>query len=82
VIVPRTVPRLEQWIRASRAEQLGLIRMLDESRDGMTADAMIQAIRDLPAQNKPSQAGADGLLDGLGVVVRRARALMSERAAG
>lgn len=76
VIVPRTSPRLEQWIRASRAEQLGLVRMLDEIRDGMTPDAMIRAIRSLPDQPKPSEAGADGLLDGLDVVVARARALM------
>lgn len=76
VIVPRTTPRLEQWIRASRAEQLGLVRMLDETRDGMTPEAMIRAIRALPDQPKPSEAGADGLLDGLDVVVERARALM------
>lgn len=76
LIVPRTVPRLEQWIRASRAEQLGLVRMLDENRDGMTPQAMIKAIRNLPHQGKPSEAGADGLLDGLDVVVARARVLM------
>lgn len=79
VIVPRTVPRLEQWIRASRAEELGLVRMLDDGRDGMTVAAMIGAIRALPAQNKPSQAGANGLLDGLDVVVRRGRALMDQK---
>jgi predicted glycosyltransferase len=78
VIVPRTKPRLEQWIRASRAEELGLVRMLDEFRDGMTTDAMIAAIRALPDQPKPSAAGADGLLDGLDVVVRRALALMEK----
>lgn len=79
VIVPRTTPRLEQWIRAARAEELGLVRMLDETRDGMCVAAMIEAIRALPTQNKPSQAGADGLLDGLDVVVDRARALMAAR---
>ena len=79
VIVPRTVPRLEQWIRASRAEELGLVRMLDETRDGMTAQAMIAAIRGLRNQPKPSQAGADGLLDGLDVVVERARALLVDQ---
>jgi predicted glycosyltransferase len=78
VIVPRTKPRLEQWIRASRAEELGLVRMLDEFRDGMTTDAMIAAIRALPDQPKPSAAGADGLLDGLDVVVERAQALMNK----
>ncbi len=76
VILPRTKPRLEQWIRASRAEELGLVQMLDEDRDGLTTQSMIRAIRALPAQPKPSQAGADGLLDGLEVVVERARALM------
>lgn len=76
VIVPRTVPRLEQWLRASRAEELGLVRMLDETRDGMTPQSMIAAIRALPSQGKPSEAGADGLLDGLDYVIERTRALM------
>ncbi|MFK7836275.1 MAG: glycosyltransferase family protein [Sulfitobacter sp.] len=76
VILPRTKPRLEQWIRASRAEELGLVRMLDEERDGHTTQAMIDAIRALPGQSKPSAAGADGLLDGLDVVINRANALM------
>ncbi|WP_257883516.1 glycosyltransferase family protein [Roseobacter insulae] len=79
VIVPRTVPRLEQWIRASRAEDLGLVRMLDETRDGMNPHTMIDFIRALPTQQKPSQAGADGLLDGLDIVVARAAALMAEQ---
>ena len=71
VIVPRTVPRLEQYIRASRAEHLGLVRMLDEARDGMTPDSMISAIRNLPHQNPPSQSMPDGLLDGLETVTKR-----------
>ncbi|MDF3415939.1 hypothetical protein HKX54_15830 [Sulfitobacter sp. M57] len=82
VIVPRTKPRLEQWIRASRAEELGLVRMLDEFRDGMTTQAMINAIRALPRQARPSAAGADGLLDGLDVVVNRAQALMDKGTSG
>lgn len=79
VIVPRTVPRLEQWIRASRAQELGLVQMLGDGRDGMTVDAMIAAIRNLPTQQKPSEAGADGLLDGLDVVIGRGRALMAQK---
>jgi predicted glycosyltransferase len=78
VIVPRTVPRLEQWIRASRAEELGLVRMLDEFRDGLTVDAMVNAIRALPSQPLPSQALTDGLLDGLDYVTDRIKALLSE----
>ncbi len=81
MIVPRTKPRLEQWIRASRAEELGLVRMLDENRDGMTTQSMIKAIRSLPAQPRPSEAGANGLLDGLDVVVARGRALMEKEGA-
>ena len=76
VIVPRTIPRLEQWLRASRAEELGLVRMLDEKRDGMTTQSMIDAIRALPTQGKPSEAGANGLLDGLGYVIERTRKLL------
>lgn len=72
VIVPRTRPRLEQYIRASRAEELGLVRMLDETRDGFSADAMIRAIRALPTQPKPSSAFVPGLLNGLEVVSDRA----------
>jgi predicted glycosyltransferase len=76
VIVPRTVPRLEQYIRASRAEDLGLVRMLCESRDGMCVRSMIEAIRTLPNQPIPSQAVTDGLLDGLDYVTARVDALL------
>ncbi|WP_171363643.1 glycosyltransferase family protein [Ruegeria atlantica] len=85
VIVPRTTPRLEQWIRASRAEGLGLVRMLDENRDGLTPDAMIRAIRELPYQSLPSEAIQSGLLDGLDYVTDRIESLLTweqERATG
>ncbi|WP_372571157.1 glycosyltransferase family protein [Ruegeria jejuensis] len=78
VIVPRMVPRMEQWLRASRAEQLGLIRMLDEKRDGLSPEAMIRAIRELPQQPLPSQAIRDGLLDGLDYVTHRVAVLLGE----
>jgi predicted glycosyltransferase len=80
VIVPRTVPRLEQHIRASRAEDLGLVRMLDESRDGMTPGAMIRVIRDLPGQSLPCEAISQGLLDGLDYVTGRIQILLADRA--
>ncbi len=76
VIVPRTRPRMEQYIRASRAEDLGLVRMLDEKRDGFTAEAMIRAIRALPEQPKPSSVYVPGLLDGLDVVSERTLAML------
>jgi predicted glycosyltransferase len=64
LIVPRTVPRREQLIRASRAEELGLVTMLRgdmERRD----DTMATALRHLPQQNRPSDSVVPGLLDGL-----------------
>lgn len=77
VIVPRTKPRLEQYIRASRAEDLGLIRMLDKERDGASVDSMIDAISHLPSQPPPSAGGSAGLLDGLTFVAKRADVLLS-----
>lgn len=71
VIVPRTRPRLEQFIRASRAEELGLVRMLDETRGELTPEAMALAIRGLATQQSPSSAFVPGLLDGLDVVAER-----------
>ncbi|WP_345741029.1 hypothetical protein [Pseudophaeobacter arcticus] len=78
VIVPRTTPRLEQWIRASRAEELGLVSMLDEQRDGWTPKAMNKAIRALAEQSPPSAAFSDGFLDGLDCVTRRVASLLQD----
>jgi len=72
VIVPRTVPRLEQYIRAKRGEELGLVHMIDEYRDGLTPQSMINADQKLPSQASIS----DGLLDGLPYLIERATALM------
>ena len=70
----------EQFIRASRAEDLGLVRMLDETRDGITPETMIAAIRHLPDQRLPSETISDGLLDGLDYVTERVAALLADRA--
>lgn len=64
LIVPRTVPRLEQYIRAARAEALGLARMLPIDGDRDPA-RMAAAIRALPGQPRPSEVRIPGLLDGL-----------------
>jgi len=78
VIIPRTVPRLEQYIRAKRAEDLGLMQMIHKERDGDDADVMIEAIRNLPNQKPPSSVQINGLLDGLDVVVERTKYLLSK----
>jgi len=80
LIVPRTVPRLEQFLRAERAQQLGLARMLepDEIRN---PQAMIAALRRLPAQPNPSARHVEGLLGGLDQVNRLALELIDRPAA-
>ncbi len=76
VIVPRTRPRMEQYIRASQAEALGLVRVLDRNRDGLTTESMIAAIRGLATQARPSSAFVPGLLDGLDFVSGRTQTLL------
>jgi predicted glycosyltransferase len=63
LIVPRTKPRREQYIRAARAEELGLCRVLVEN-DSMDPTVMATALRHLPQQQLPSQVIVPGLLDG------------------
>ncbi len=69
LIVPRTEPRLEQYIRVSRAAKLGLVAMLAD--DGRYDPAvMAAALRRLPSQNRPSDIVVPGLLEGLDNVGR------------
>ncbi len=69
LIVPRTAPRLEQHIRASRAAELGLVSVLAD--DGSHDPAvMAAALRALPRQNRPSEVVVPGLLEGLTNVSR------------
>jgi predicted glycosyltransferase len=69
LIIPRTKPRMEQYIRAARARELGLCRVLveDDKRDAKT---MATALRHLPQQQLPSQVVVPGLLDGQSNVER------------
>ena len=69
IIVPRTHPRLEQFIRARAARNIGLIEMLDPGH-GLDPQAMATALRHLPQQGLPSDVVVPGLLDGLGSVWR------------
>lgn len=72
LIVPRTKPRLEQYIRAARAQEMGLVQMLtDDGRPDPRV--MATALRQLPQQSLPSQVVVPGLLDGLDSVNRLAR---------
>ena len=72
LIMPRTAPRLEQFIRAARAEELGLVAMLPEER-GRDPQVMAVALRRLTNQAPPSNAVIPGLLDGMPNVNRLAK---------
>ena len=64
LIVPRTKPRLEQFIRAARGTELGLISMLEDDQ-GRDPQLMATALRQLTQQRAPSEIVLPGLLDGL-----------------
>jgi len=67
LIVPRTVPRKEQYIRASRAQEMGLVRML--ANDGVRSPHdMARSLRFLASQPRPSSAMRPGMMDGLHTV--------------
>ncbi|HTW52278.1 MAG TPA: glycosyltransferase [Stellaceae bacterium] len=72
LILPRTVPRLEQYIRARRAAELGLVAMLS---DGNARDParMAAALLHLTQQAPPSAVVVPGLLDGMPNVNKLAR---------
>ncbi len=69
LIVPRTKPRMEQYMRASRAEQLGLVRMLVNG-EHRSPETMAIALRNLPTQPLPSNVVVPGLLQGLDNIQR------------
>lgn len=64
LVVPRTRPRMEQYLRAARAEEIGLISMLED--DGKRdPKKMATALRHLPQQSEPHNVIVPGLMDGL-----------------
>ncbi len=77
LIVPRTKPRLEQYLRASRSQALGLVSML--AADGeRRAETMAARLRALPMQAKPSSVRVPGLLDGLSSIQEMVDATLLE----
>ena len=72
VLVPRETPRLEQFIRVSRAEALGLVKMLTMPNGPPETDTMVAALRTVSEQNRPSDVVVPGLLDGLETIDRLA----------
>ena len=72
LIVPRTAPRLEQFIRAQRAAELGLAAMLPDEHDH-DPRVMAAALLQLTQQKPPSAVVIPGLLDGMASVNRLAQ---------
>jgi len=81
LIVPRTVPRLEQYIRTRRAAELGLLTMLSE-QEARDPRVMAAALRHLTEQAPPSSVVIPGLLDGMPSVNRLVRKWLDEGRAG
>ncbi|GGB41170.1 membrane protein [Roseibium aquae] len=77
LLVPRIVPRREQAIRAARAENSGLLRVLPIDHYPNT-DLMTVALADLPRAPRPSAAGVDNLLDGLDIIGDRVGQILDE----
>ena len=73
ILVPRTVPRREQLMRARRAAELGLVRTL-EPKDIDDTALMVSALRGLQQQPRPSECGSAEMLDGLQVITELAAA--------
>jgi predicted glycosyltransferase len=71
LLVPRTVPRQEQALRAERAAQLGLVHVLAD--DGVRApQAMAERLRALPGWPAPPVGAFPELLGGLDRIAERA----------
>jgi predicted glycosyltransferase len=74
LIVPRVKPRLEQAIRAERADELALITVLHDPSENGEGErdplVMAAALHALPRRTPPSQAFVPSLLDGLPAISR------------
>ncbi len=78
LLVPRVVPRMEQAIRAARAEEVGLVRVLPIDHYPDVA-AMTEALAALPDAPPPSAAGLEHLLSGLDTIGDRVADILSRR---
>ncbi|MCB1464618.1 MAG: hypothetical protein KDJ90_19880 [Nitratireductor sp.] len=78
LFVPRTHPRQEQYIRASRARELGLCEMLTPE-EAAVPQVMAKALRRLKAMSNPSLALQPGDLSGLDVICDDIEQLVSNK---
>ncbi len=78
IIIPRFEPRTEQLIRARRAAELGLVKMLEPEQ--FRVESLVPLIKQLAEQSPPSAHLRPGLLDGMDTVCRRVLQLLDQRA--
>ncbi|UCH16912.1 MAG: hypothetical protein JSW36_14605 [Burkholderiales bacterium] len=71
VLVPRIAPRREQQLRAARAAEMGLVRVLDID-NGNDPSVMAAALRGFVEQAPPSAHGGAAMLNGLDSIARLA----------
>jgi predicted glycosyltransferase len=88
LVVPRTEPRLEQLIRAERAQAAGLVRMLPSSRDNepMRMAYMLRALPHVPVASRATRkrmlTGLDRIADMAAPYLDPARRTRAARRAG
>ncbi|MYH89492.1 MAG: hypothetical protein F4128_01365 [Gammaproteobacteria bacterium] len=78
IIIPRYEPRTEQLIRARRAEELGLVRMLKP--ENFRVECLVPLLENLGSQPPPSTSLRPGMLDGMDNICRRVVQLLDRRA--
>lgn len=69
LLYPRTTPRTEQLIRGRRADELGIVTLLDP--DTITAEELIGYIQNFAALPRPSNGFLPGMLDGMNTISDR-----------
>ncbi len=69
LLYPRTAPRTEQLIRGQRADELGIVTLLDP--DTITVEALHQHIQDFEQLPRPSSGFLPGMLDGMETISQR-----------
>lgn len=67
LMVPRVAPRQEQYVRARRAAELGLVEML-HPEEAAEPGVMAEALRRLATRPLPSELGCEHMLNGLDVI--------------
>ncbi len=78
LIVPRMRPREEQFVRAVRAEELGLVDML-EPHNAQDPARMAAALKSVVNRPLPSTAGANEMMNGLDTIADYVEDLIGAR---